>query len=120
MMTNKTAINGFHAHIYYESAEQRARAAEIREYVDENHKVKMGRWRDEPVGPHPTPMYQIAFENDIFEILVPWLMLHRQGLNVLIHPNTDDVVADHRDFPIWLGDKLPLNFAFLEAGNQSA
>lgn len=119
-MINLEPIDGFHAHIYYTSDDERAIAAEIREYVDAHYDVVMGRWRDQPVGPHPTPMYQIAFANEMFDQLVPWLMLNRNGLDILIHPNTSDVVKDHRDFPIWLGDKLQLNIAFLEAGNTSA
>ena len=119
-MTNLEPINGFHAHIYYTSDKERETAAGIRAYVEENYEVVMGRWRDQAVGPHPTPMYQIAFENDVFDQLVPWLMLNRNGLDILIHPNTSDAVKDHRDFPIWLGDKLPLNIGFLEAGNTSA
>jgi len=119
-MTIQTPINGFHAHVYYQGAVERDKAAEIRAFVDDNFEVTMGRWREEPVGPHPVSMYQIAFENTVFDALVPWLMLNRQGLNILIHPNTDDVVTDHRDFPIWLGDKLPLDIAFLEAGKRRA
>ena len=115
-----TQIDGYHAHIYYENDEERAIAAEIREHVDSHYNVVMGRWRDEPVGPHPVAMYQIAFSNDLFDTLIPWLMLNRRSLNILIHPNTSDMVADHRDFPIWLGDKLDLNIAFLEAGNTRA
>ena len=40
--------------------------------------------------------------------LVPWLMLNREGLNVLVHPLTDDSVADHTRFAVWLGTPLPL------------
>ncbi len=119
-MENPQTINGYHAHVYYKNDEERARAAEIRDYVDANYHVVMGRWRDMPVGPHPVPMYQIAFENALFDKLVPWLMLNRQGLDILVHPNTADAVIDHRDNPLWLGEKLTLNIAFLEAGNQSA
>lgn len=113
-------INGFHAHIYYKSDDERAIAAEIRNYVEQNFDVVMGRWREEPVGPHPLAMYQIAFANEVFEQLVPWLMLNRSNLDILIHPNTTDAVKDHRDFPIWLGEKLDLDIAFLEAGNTRA
>ncbi|NQV98860.1 MAG: 4,5-dioxygenase [Rhodospirillales bacterium] len=119
-MPHDQQIDGFHAHVYYSTDAERQIAAEIRTFVEENHDVTMGRWRDQAVGPHPQPMYQIAFANPEFDKLVPWLMLNRQGLNILIHPNTSDAVRDHRDFPIWLGDKLPLNIAFLEAGNSSA
>jgi DOPA 4,5-dioxygenase len=47
-------------------------------------------------------------------------MLNHDSLSVLIHPNTNDMVADHRYFAIWLGEKLDLNITFLEAGNTSA
>lgn len=113
-MTAPEAINGYHAHIYYPDSDARARAADIRAYIEDHYDVAMGRWRDEPVGPHPLPMYQVAFSNVLFPILVPWLMLNRQGLSILVHPNTEDPVQDHRDFPLWLGEKLDLNIEFLE------
>lgn len=119
-MSHSKQITGYHAHVYYNDDISRAIAGRIREYVEHKFNVVMGRWRDEPVGPHPTPMYQMAFDNEAFPKLVPWLMLNHDSLSVLIHPNTDDMVADHRDFPIWLGDKLDLNIAFLEAGNTRA
>ena len=87
----------------------RERAARIRELIEANFKVVMGRWRDMPVGPHPQAMYQVAFETDQFARLVPWLMLNRDGLTVLVHPNTSDAYTDHLVNPLWLGDKLQLN-----------
>jgi len=114
-MTDLCDIEDYHAHIYYRNKTEHTIAARIRENVEANYDVIMGRWHNEPVGPHPVAMYQIAFSNDVFLKLVPWLMLNQQGLSVLIHPNTNDMVADHRDFPIWLGERLPLDIAFLEA-----
>ena len=105
---------------YYDGDEARGRAAEIREAVEAQFKVRMGRWRDEPVGPHPLPMFQIAFKPDVFPDIVPWLMLKRAGLSILIHPETGNDVEDHRDHPIWLGPKLDLDISFLEAGNTHA
>ena len=113
-------IKGFHAHVYFESDETRKIAAKIRNYAEQNFDVVMGRWREEPVGPHPKPMFQIAFQPVLFEQIVPWLMLNRGGLSILVHPETGDHVADHRDFPLWLGEKLELDISFLEAGNTSA
>ena len=116
----QSSITGFHAHIYYQDEEARKIAAKIREYAEQNFDVVMGRWREEPVGPHPRPMFQMAFQPDQFEQIVPWLMLNREYLAVLVHPETGDHVADHRDFPLWLGEKLDLDISFLEAGNTSA
>ena len=48
--------------------------------------------------------------------LGPWLMLNRQGLDVLVHPLTDDSVADHTRFALWLGTALPLRLDVLRRG----
>ena len=101
-------ITGYHAHIYYDAA-PRARAARVREALDRNFKIALGRWRDEPEGPHPRPMYQVAFAEGEFERIVPWLSLNRDGLVVFIHPMTGDDYADHADFAIWLGEMFTLN-----------
>ena len=110
-MPEITGITGYHAHVYYDDAESREAAARVREALSGRFTVVMGRWRDMPVGPHPKPMYQVAFDTDQFAALVPWLMLNREGLTVLVHPNTDDALADHRDLPLWMGEILPLNLA---------
>jgi aromatic ring-cleaving dioxygenase len=115
MTENTTEITSFHAHVYY-NTETRDRAARIREELDGLFEVQLGRWRDEPVGPHPISMYQVAFSPNQFAEVVPWLMLHRQGLDVLVHPNTGDAVADHTTHSLWLGEKLELNIEVLRAG----
>ena len=106
-------INNYHAHVYYDD-DSREEAARLREAIESQFEVTMGRWRDEPVGPHPQAMYQVAFEPKVLPGLVPWLMLNHGDLNVLIHPNTGDDMPDHRDYALWLGKKLDLNLAFLE------
>jgi len=53
-------ISCYHAHIYYDGA-SRDIAAHLREMIEPNFKVEMGRWRDQPVGPHPQSMYQVKF-----------------------------------------------------------
>ena len=112
--TSAESINGYHAHIYYRNEAEKAEAAVLRSQLTQNFTVTPGRWRDEPVGPHPLPMYQIAFEAGEFSRLVPWLMLNRRDLTVLVHPETGNDVPDHRDHPIWMGEKLPLDIEFLK------
>ena len=68
-----------------------------------------------PVGPHPKSQYQVAFAPDTFSKIVPWLMLNRRGLTVVVHPNTDNAVEDHDINPIWLGCKLELDIEPLRA-----
>ena len=106
------SIKGYHAHIYYDPATREA-AAQVREQLGAGFTVQLGRWHDVPVGPHPTSMYQVAFATDQFPTLVPWLMLNRQGLTILVHPETGDDYVDHAEHAIWLGAKLLLNLEFL-------
>ncbi|MEG4022739.1 DOPA 4,5-dioxygenase family protein [Microcoleus sp. S13C4] len=58
-------------------------------------------------------MYQVAFLPEQFGKVVPWLMLDREELDILVHPETGDDVADHTKHSLWLGEKLLLNVEFL-------
>jgi aromatic ring-cleaving dioxygenase len=106
-------IHGYHAHIYYDDG-SREIAARLRSAIEQSFEVVMGRWRDEPVGPHPQPMYQVKFEPREFARIVPWLMLNRNGLTILVHPETDDAYLDHAENALWLGQKLSLRLETLK------
>ena len=108
-------IKGYHAHVYYHP-ETRSLAERLRSAIGERFGAQLGGWHDEPVGPHPVAMYQVAFAREEYSSLVPWLMLNREGLNILIHPLTDDSVADHTRFAAWLGTPLPLRIEALRRG----
>jgi aromatic ring-cleaving dioxygenase len=110
-------IKGYHAHVYY-SPQTRAVAERLRSAIGEHFNARLGSWHDEPVGPHPISMYQVAFAGEEFSGLVPWLMLNREGLDVLVHPLTDDSVADHTRFAAWLGTPLPLRLDVLRRGRR--
>ncbi|HUD89512.1 MAG TPA: DOPA 4,5-dioxygenase family protein [Xanthobacteraceae bacterium] len=103
------AIKDYHAHIYYDPATSRGRAERLRERVAAAFPdAKLGRWHDELVGPHPQSMYQIAFPTPMLEKFVPWLMLNRDGLTILLHPETGDDYTDHSAHAAWFGAVLPL------------
>jgi len=104
----KVNVPSYHAHVYYGDG-SRATAKWLREAIAERFEVRLGRWRDEPVGPHPEPMYQVAFDAAVFPELVPWLMLNRRRLTVFVHPETGDHLADHRDHAVWMGRMLTLD-----------
>jgi DOPA 4,5-dioxygenase len=53
-------------------------------------------------------MYQAVFAPEEFGRIVPWLMLHRDGLTILVHPSTGDSRADHLERSLWLGEVLAL------------
>jgi DOPA 4,5-dioxygenase len=102
-------IPSFHAHIYFRNAEERATAEQVREQIAARFVVRLGRWHEVPIGPHTAPMYQVAFLAKIFPDFIPWLMLNRQGLTILLHPNTGRPRADHEIHPFWFGEVLPIN-----------
>jgi aromatic ring-cleaving dioxygenase len=108
------AINGWHAHVYYDPRTTRDTAATLRDWVQARFDVVLGSWHDVKVGPHPQAMYQILFANAVFPTLVPFLALNRMGLTVLVHPNTADEVADHLEHALWLGTTLPLDASVLK------
>ena len=110
-------IRGYHAHIYY-NPETRPIAERLREAMGNRFSVELGRWREEPVGPHPVSMYQAAFSVAEFPRLVPWLMLNRGGLDVLVHPQTDDAYEDHTSNALWLGTRLPLRVEGLRRSRE--
>jgi len=105
-------IESYHAHVYYDEA-SRSTAEWLREELGARFEVELGRWHDKLVGPHPRSMYQVAFDATEFARIVPWLMINRRGLIVLVHPNTGDAVEDHETNPLWLGEKLELDIEFL-------
>ena len=113
-------IKDYHAHIYYDPATTRDRAAPLRERVAANFpEAKIGRWHDECVGPHLMSMYQIAFPCTMLASFLPWLMLNRDGLAILLHPGTGDAYADHTEHAAWLGGMLPLKLDVLRGGTKA-
>ena len=102
------AIGSFHAHIYFDGDAQRDAALTLREQIAQRFSVTLGRVHDRLVGPHARAMYQVAFDTASFGNFVPWLMLNRQGLTVLVHPNTRDTRRDHLVHALWMGEVLPI------------
>jgi len=107
------SIRSYHAHIYFDGPEQRRLAEALRAEIADRFSVRIGRWHDRLIGPHTRPMYQVAFLPAEFPRFVPWLMVNRRGLAVLIHPNTGRSKSDHLMHALWLGEILEINAASL-------
>ena len=107
MNDQSPCIDGYHVHVYYD-AETRPAVERLAEAVTGKFAVEIGGFFDEPVGPHPVANLAIMFAPTEFAGLVPWLMLNRNGLNMLIHPLTDDAVRDHDSDGLWLGTPVVL------------
>ncbi len=112
-MAAPEAIQDYHAHVYFD-ADSRKTAWAVRREIEANFDIEMGRFHEKLVGPHPRWSYQVKFGPEVFAALVPWLMQNRRGLTVFLHPNTGRDLEDHRDWPIWMGEMLPLDLAIFE------
>ncbi len=119
-MTEKTQESvgsvGYHAHLYYDPERTRGVAERVCAAVAAKFPVEIEAFRDEPRGPHPTSNVLVIFKPDQFAAVVPYLMLNRDGLDVLVHPLTLDAVEDHSGFAIWLGNPVALKLHTLPHG----
>jgi aromatic ring-cleaving dioxygenase len=105
-------IDGYHGHIYY-TAETRALAEQLRETIAGTLGVDARALSDDPIGPHPVPQFRFTFTPAQFDTIVPWLMFNRQGLDVLVHPLTDNSFDDHSRYAVWLGTPVALSLSSL-------
>jgi DOPA 4,5-dioxygenase len=107
-------IANWHAHVYFD-ATNRDVAWALRAPIEQRfgELVRIGRFHEKPVGPHPLGSWQIAFENAQFAELLGWLALNHGSLDVFVHPNTGDALRDHRDAALWIGHSHVLALANL-------
>jgi aromatic ring-cleaving dioxygenase len=111
--TELPAVHGYHAHVYYDQDSLPA-AVRLRETLGSKFPVQVGRLSDAPIGPHPVSQFAAIFKPEAFQTVVPWLMLNREGLDILIHPLTDDMVDDHTVYALWLGSPIALKIDTLQ------
>lgn len=117
------ATDQFHAHIYFDEG-YFAAARGLHEQF--NHMlangslpnlVLVGKMFDKPVGPHPKPQFELHFLASALPDIVP--LLRASGLTCLVHPLTDDDLADHTTLAEWLGEPLPLDETVLDPPGQN-
>lgn len=112
------AIREYHAHVYFDAG-SRERAAELRTRVEQRFTARIGPLRDGPAGPHLFAQYSIAFGAEQFSTLVPFLMMNRMGLTLLVHPLSGRSRDDHTLNAMWAGGVMPVNLAFLREADVS-
>jgi aromatic ring-cleaving dioxygenase len=111
-MKRRSPIAVYHAHVYFDPATRKLAMA-VRDGLVATFAVDC-RWRDRPIGPHTKANFRVRISRGQFGRVVAWLMLHRSGLSVLVHPYTEDRVADHSDRALWLGRRVAIKFGFLK------
>jgi len=107
---NASGIDDWHAHVYFDAASRdlawRFREAVAAQFGD---RIKIGRFHERPVGPHPQWSYQLTIAPADFADCIGWLALNHGALDVFVHPNTGDQLGDHRDCALWLGRSYDLD-----------
>lgn len=102
-----TEVVGYHAHVYF-NPETRPVAERLRDTIVARFEVEPGGFSDAPIGPHPISQFNIIFRAAEFQNVVPWLMLNRNGLDVLVHPLTESSYDDHSKNALWLGTPVAI------------
>src|SRR5262249_42450337 len=101
----------YHAHIYYSEVE-RPVAERLRDGFRESRDILfVGQMTDRGIGPHPIPQYEVHF----LEPARPGVIaaITASGLRALVHPLTDDDLADHTTLAHWIGEPLELDVSVL-------
>ena len=108
----------YHAHIYY-SAEQRPAAEALRDAFvrlkaagSDPHILFIGRMTDGKAGPHPIAQYEVHFLEASLGGVVS--VIEASGLRALVHPLTDDDMADHTELAHWIGEPVELDLSTLD------
>jgi DOPA 4,5-dioxygenase len=116
MTTNPDAP--WHAHIYY-SAADRAVAEALRDGFrretnggESSAILFVGRMMEDGVGPHPIPQYEVHFRERSLADMVA--AIEASGLRALVHPLTDDDLADHTSLARWIGEPVALDVTALD------
>jgi DOPA 4,5-dioxygenase len=102
----------YHAHVYF-SRDQRDAAEELRgKFQDQAFILFVGRMTEGKAGPHPIPQYEVHFRRDALAEVQA--MIRASGLRALVHPLTDDDLADHTNLGEWFGEPLDLDLTTLD------
>ncbi len=107
----------WHAHVYFTAVDRPAAAALRGQFsrmaaAGDDPVLYVGRMMERGVGPHPLPQYEIHFrERSVPEIVA---LLESSGLRALVHPLTDDDLADHTLHARWIGEPLALDVSTLD------
>ena len=109
-MTNLDAP--YHAHIYYDPAERSAAVA-LRDAFSEDRAILfVGAMTDGAAGPHPIAQYEVHFLARSQDAVVA--AIEATGLRALVHPLTDDDLADHTTLAHWIGEPVELDVTVLD------
>lgn len=102
----------YHAHIYYDAAERPAAAALRDDFERDPAILFVGSMTEGGVGPHPIAQYEVHFVGSAVPAVVA--AIKATGLRALVHPLTDDDLADHTTLAHWIGEPVELDVTVLD------
>ena len=103
----------YHAHVYFDS-DTKEIARGVCDKIAQQFDLKIGRFHERLVGPHPRWSCQVTFRAKHFDEFIPWLDANREGLTIFIHGLTGDYLKDHTDYAYWLEQSVELNLEMFQ------
>lgn len=102
----------YHAHIYYSAGERDAAEALRNDFSSMPEILFVGSMTDRPLGPHPIAQFEVHFLEPSLGMVMA--TIEPTGLRALVHPLTDDDLADHTKSGRWIGEPLELDESVLD------
>ena len=107
----------FHAHIYFEPGERPAAELLRDMFMTAPGTLFVGAMTQGKVGPHPIPQYEVHFRGQ--SLVMVERMIELSGLRALIHPLTNDDMADHTTLAHWIGQPIELDLTTLDPPGEN-
>lgn len=103
----------YHAHVYC-LPEHRAAADALRGRLErlQDDVLFIGQMTSGKAGPHPIPQFEVHFLKRSLDRILP--VIRASGLRALVHPLTNDDVADHTSLAQWVGAPVELDLTTLD------
>lgn len=102
----------YHAHIYCDDKEGTAAMALRDKFRRDPAILFVGAMTEGGVGPHPIAQYEVHFLGRAVPAVVA--AIEATGLRALVHPLTDDDLADHTTLAHWIGEPVDLDVTALD------
>lgn len=113
----------YHAHVYYMPAQRdeadalRLRLIAMKQSDEMPGLLFVGQLRDGKAGPHPISQFEFHYLKRTLSTVLE--ILEGSGLTALVHPLTDDDLADHTTLATWIGDPIELDLSTLDPPGQN-
>jgi DOPA 4,5-dioxygenase len=108
----------YHAHIYCTPGTRAAAEAMRRDLIDRMgtgaipRLLFVGQLKAGKAGPHPIPQFEIHYTEEALPAILE--LIEASGLTALVHPLTDDDLADHTTLAHWIGTPIELDLSTLD------